>query len=199
MGVFDGWGRSAGAGSAPGSDRRPSDDDGRAIERYRYLLRTASPETIEAAHAEAFAGLTPDQRRRLLAEIAAAAPAGEPGAASDPVATPESLARYATRAEMRRPGVLERTLSAAPAGGPGIGGLFAGSLAGSVAGTVLGGLIAQHFFTHDPGAIRIFGFEPAAPAVDGDLRDGEWATAADPGGDPDAGFDAGFDAGSIDV
>lgn len=199
MGIFDGWGRRAGNGSNPGSDPRPLDDDRLAIERYRYLLRTAPPETIEAAHAEAFARLTPDQRRRVLVEIADAVPDGQRGSARDPVATPESLARYATRAEMRQPGVLERTLSAAPAGGPGIGGLFAGSLAGSVAGTVLGSLIAQHFFAQDPGAIRIFGSDPGSPPVDGVVHDGEWVTAADADADADAGFDAGFDAGSIDV
>ena len=37
--------------------------DEQAIERYRYMLNTAPPETIEQAHAEAFARLTPEQRR----------------------------------------------------------------------------------------------------------------------------------------
>ena len=37
--------------------------DDQAIARYRYLLRTAPPLTIEQAHAEAFAQLTPDQRQ----------------------------------------------------------------------------------------------------------------------------------------
>jgi hypothetical protein len=34
------------------------DSDEAAVERYRYMLRTAPPETIELAHAEAFAKLT---------------------------------------------------------------------------------------------------------------------------------------------
>ena len=38
--------------------------DEQAIARYRYMLKTAPPETIEQAHAEAFAQLTPEQRRR---------------------------------------------------------------------------------------------------------------------------------------
>ena len=43
--------------------------DEQAVERYRYLLRTAPPETIEEAHAEAFAKLTPEQRRMVLQEL----------------------------------------------------------------------------------------------------------------------------------
>ncbi len=38
------------------SSGQPTDEQ--AIERYRYLLRTAPPEAIEEAHAEAFAQLT---------------------------------------------------------------------------------------------------------------------------------------------
>lgn len=51
--------------------------DEQAVERYRYLLRTAPPETIEAAHAEAFSKLTPEQRRMVLGELRASAPASE--------------------------------------------------------------------------------------------------------------------------
>src|SRR5688500_3234244 len=40
------------------------DADAQALERYRYMLKTAPPETLEQAHAEAFAKLTPEQRRR---------------------------------------------------------------------------------------------------------------------------------------
>jgi hypothetical protein len=35
--------------------------DKQALERYRYMLRTAPPDAIERAHEEAFAELTPDQ------------------------------------------------------------------------------------------------------------------------------------------
>ena len=34
--------------------------DEQAIARYRYMLKTAPPETLEQAHAEAFAKLTPE-------------------------------------------------------------------------------------------------------------------------------------------
>ena len=41
----------------------PSPDaDAVAVERYRYLLRTAPPEDLERAHVEAFERLTPEQR-----------------------------------------------------------------------------------------------------------------------------------------
>src|SRR5688572_11620340 len=52
-------------------------EDAQAIERYRYMVQTAPPETLEQAHAEAFAKLTPVQRRRLVQELAQTAPAAE--------------------------------------------------------------------------------------------------------------------------
>ena len=45
-----------------------------ALERYRYLVRTAPPEAIEQAHREAFEKLTPEQRQQVLRELSAAAP-----------------------------------------------------------------------------------------------------------------------------
>src|SRR4051795_3313739 len=106
--------------AAPGDYRgRPENlPDEQAVARYRYLLRTAPPEQIEQAHAEAFAQLTPDQRQQVLAQLAAAVPAGERPRTDDP----QTLARVATRAEIRRPGTLERALGGfGPGGGPGPG------------------------------------------------------------------------------
>ena len=40
--------------------------DEQALQRYRYMLQTAPPETIEQAHREAFAKLTPEQRQLVL-------------------------------------------------------------------------------------------------------------------------------------
>ena len=74
--------------------------DEQALERYRYLVRTAPPEAIEQAHEEAFAELTPEQRRAALRDLSAAVPEHERTAGDDP----RSLARMATRAEMNRPG-----------------------------------------------------------------------------------------------
>ena len=122
-------------------DARPSNDE-QAIERYRYMLRTAPPETIEQAHAEAFARLTESQRRAVLQGLREVTPPREQGAAAS--GDPQSLARMATRAEIRQPGVMERLFGGAQ-GGAGFGSMLAGSLLGSIAGTVLGSMVAQHF------------------------------------------------------
>ena len=123
---------------------QPQSTDEQAIERYRYMLKTAPPETIEQAHAEAFAQLTPEQRRLLLQKLAEAMPASERASAEQGGATPQTLARLATRAEIRKPGAMQRMFG--QAGGVSMGGLVAGSLLGSIAGTVLGSMIAREFF-----------------------------------------------------
>ena len=123
---------------------QPQPTDEQAIERYRYMLKTAPPETIEQAHAEAFAQLTPEQRRLLLQKLAEAMPASERASAEQGGATPQTLARLATRAEIRKPGAMQRMFG--QAGGVSMGGLVAGSLLGSIAGTVLGSMIAREFF-----------------------------------------------------
>src|SRR5688572_3656217 len=95
--------------------------DARALERYHYMIQTAPPETIERAHEEAFAKLTPEQRRLVLAELAKSAPASESAAvAATPVDDTRALARTATRAELRQPGVMERAM-AGGGGGMGLG------------------------------------------------------------------------------
>jgi hypothetical protein len=116
----------------------PPSADEQALARYRYLLRTAPPDAVEQAHQEAFSQLTPQQRAQVLSELSRELPAAEqaPGQTD-----PASLARLATRAEMRQPGTLERTLGR----GPGMGGMFAGSLLSSIAGTFIGTAIAHQF------------------------------------------------------
>src|SRR5688500_16895580 len=52
-------------------------NDEHAFARYRYMLQTAPPETIEQAHADAFARLTPTQRRLALAELAKVTPSSQ--------------------------------------------------------------------------------------------------------------------------
>jgi hypothetical protein len=71
-------------------DDRKSLNDEQAIERYRYMLRTAPPETIQQAHEEAFARLTPDQRRMVLQELTRSIPPEESRRATD---DPASLAK----------------------------------------------------------------------------------------------------------
>ena len=124
----------------PAADAGGTEDD-LAVRRYLYLLRTAPPETLERAHEEAFSRLTAAQRRQVLERLRQAVPAGE--AASD---DPKSLARVATRAEVREPGTLQRVLGGG-VGGMGMGGMLAGGLLSSLAGSFLGTALAQHFLS----------------------------------------------------
>jgi len=156
--------------------------DEQALERYRYLLRTAPPEAIERAHAEAFAQLTPAQRAQALRELSQTLPEAERARMDD---QPQTLARMATRAEMRQPGTLERTF-----GGSGMGGMMAGGLLGSIAGTFIGTAIAHQFLN---------GFEDSSWSDEGDL-DSERADASGRG--DDSGFDdvgGSFDGDFLDV
>jgi hypothetical protein len=143
MGIFDRFQRDdkPRGRTYEGQRIEPSEDE-QALARYRYMLKTAPPETIEQAHVEAFAKLTPQQRRMLLEQLLAEVPEADRAYATE---NPQALARLATRAEVRQPGVMERVFSRVPSAGPGFGGMMAGSLLGSVAGTVLGTMIAQNF------------------------------------------------------
>ena len=76
-------------------------------------------------------------------------PEHEQAAGARSQADPKTLAQMATRAELRQPGVLQRTFGGM--GGMGIGGLMAGSLLSSIAGGFIGSMIAQQFF-HDHSA-----------------------------------------------
>ena len=157
MGIWDRFGRSAGV---PQDSTPPPDADEQAIARYRYLLKTAPPETIEQAHAEAFAALTAEQRRKVLQRLSEEMPEAERNAFAAAADSPGALAQAATRAEIRQPGAIERAvggIGAAPwAAGPGFGSMLGGSLLGSLAGTVLGGMVAQHFFGTHPETSHLF-------------------------------------------
>jgi hypothetical protein len=170
--------------------RRPGgaakDPDEAAVERYRYMLRTAPPETIEQAHAEAFAKLTPEQRQKVLADVSAELPPSERATSDDP----RSLARMATRAEMPNPGTMERTLGGGRGGGMGMGGMIAGTLLASVAGAFIGTAIADAFLD-DEGAGDAGG-EDVAAAEDPGVED---PGAGDFGGDFGGGEFGGGDFG----
>jgi hypothetical protein len=189
--------------------------DEQAIARYRYMLRTAPPETLEQAHAEAFAKLTPEQRRSVLGQLASAAPQGERDAVLRAGDAPGSLARAATRAEVREPGAMERIFGGTRATGamPSMGSMFTHTLLGSLAGTVIGSAIAQHFLAaHPPGqgfgdlAQASVDTTPTDDATHGagsgstdDFGSGEQITSDDPGsGDFDFG-DAGDLGDTFDV
>ncbi len=165
-----------GSGFAPGGERQLTDEQ--ALERYRYMLRTAPPDEIERAHEEAFAALTPEQRRMALEELSKQVPAGERAASDDP----RSLARMATRAEIRQPGTMERTFSYMPAG-PGLGGMFLSTLAGAFVGTA----IAQAFFGNDQG-YQGGGEGDYASDADASGTEGEYGYGEDVG---NAGYEGG--------
>jgi hypothetical protein len=169
-----------GAGGEP-------EGDAQAIERYRYMLRTAPPETLEQAHAEAFAKLTPEQRRRVLAELTAAAPPAEQAnVAATSVDDPNALARVATRTEIRQPGTLERAL-----GGGAMG--FGGGLLSSFAMGFVGSMVAQSFFSA-LGGMSFGGDEASADNADANEGDAVAENDVEDNGDyADDGFDGGGD------
>lgn len=155
----DGGGQPADRPVSQHNSAADRDPDEVAVEHYRYMLRTAPPETVEQAHAEAFEKMTPEQRRRVLTEVGNTVPESERATSDDP----RSLARMATRAEMRQPGTLERTLGGGGrGGGMGMGGMIAGSLLASVAGAFIGTSIASAFMDDNMGEQDMAGGEDVA-------------------------------------
>lgn len=185
MGIFD---RILGGGQAPKQQepwgRSAGSDDDQAVARYRYMLRTASPETIEQTHAEAFAKLTPEQRRRVLNELSSELPETERDTVLRAGESPTALARAATRAEIRQPGTMERTFGRI-GGGPGLGGMMAGTFLSTMAGAVIGTALAQSF-------LGTTASEARAGAQDTDTGGGDAGGFTD-AGDAGGGFDGGFD------
>jgi hypothetical protein len=157
------------------STQPPRSDDEIAIERYRYLLRTAPPETIEQVHAEAFAKLTDAQRREVLAELSATLPEYERPASADP----QAMARAATRAEYTQPGFMERTLGPQRQGGPSFGSMLGSSILGTVVGYVIGSALVSAFL--------------APSMADGDSGDGSGDAAQEES--TDASADGSADSG----
>ena len=104
---------------------------------------------------------------------------------------PASLARTATRAELRQPGTLERAWGS---GGPGLGSWFVSTLAASFIGTA----IAQSFFDNDPGS----GGDQERSRGDGGSDTGDQGSdmgdIADAGGDFGGGDFGGGDFGGGD-
>lgn len=164
--------------------------DEQAVARYRYMLQTAPPETIEQAHEEAFAKLTSEQRRIVLGQLRATLPEHEQAAGARSQADPKTLAQMATRAELRQPGILQRTFGGM--GGMGIGGLMAGSLLSSIAGGFIGSMIAQQFFDEHSVSSDVANNELSQEPGSTDLTQD---TAANAGSDLE---DAGHDLGSGD-
>jgi hypothetical protein len=189
MGLFDrlfGDDQQQNAGRVPPAPRNQDDIE---IERYRYLLRTAPPETIEQVHAEAFAKLTPEQRQRVFQELSANAPAGEAPRSDDP----QALAQSATRSELRQPGTMERSFA-----GPTFGSMLGASLLGTVAGFVVGSALVSAFMPMDAGATEAGGDSGSDAGTDGGADAGADASAGDAGGwGGDGGFGGDFGGGDF--
>jgi hypothetical protein len=123
-----------------------------AIQRYRYLLQTAPPETLEHGHVEAFTRMAQSQRARMLQELATALPAETHTTINVQSDDPASLAQRITYIERNTPGLLEQTLGG-PAAGMG-GGMLAGTLFASIAVGFVESEAARQFFaslTHEAG------------------------------------------------
>lgn len=107
---------------------------GDAVARYRYLLSTSSPDQIEQAHEEAFAAMSAQERQQVLTALS--------GSGETPAdASSSSLARAATRLEMRKPGTLSGVLGSGRlgAGGTVLASLAAGFVGSAVWGSLTGG------------------------------------------------------------
>ncbi|RWZ55380.1 hypothetical protein ELQ92_15280 [Labedella populi] len=166
-------------------------DDEIAVERYRYLLRTAPPETIEQVHAEAFEKLTPEQRQMVFDDLSTNAPHGEAPRDSSPA----RLASAATRSELRSPGTLERSFGGGRS--PGFGSMVGGSLLGTVAGYVIGSAIVSSFLppmegAPDAGTEGDAGSEGEAGTSEASGADGGGDFGGDIGGGDFGGGDFGF-------
>ena len=82
----------------------------------------------------------------VLEELSRELPEHEQAAAVRYEDDPRSLARLATRTEMRQPGALERSFGGMGSRGMGYGGLMGGSFLSSFAGILVGSAIAEQFF-----------------------------------------------------
>ena len=100
-----------------------------AIAQYEELVRNAPPEDLQRINEEAFGNLTPEQRDLLFDALVARAVDDDERPAD---ATPAELARAASRAEARQPGLLGGIVSGRqPVGDAGLWTLFLGYAIGS--------------------------------------------------------------------
>ncbi|MCP2031277.1 hypothetical protein L1277_001368 [Okibacterium sp. HSC-33S16] len=175
-----------GSGGSPQGGRS---EDEIAVERYRYLLRTAPPEAIEQAHEEAFEKLTPEQRRLLFTQLSADAAPGDAPRGDDP----HSLAQSATRSELRQPGTMERTMA-----GPSFGSMVGSSLLGTVAGYFIASALVSTFMP-DPSSEADGSGDGSEGGDSGSDTGGDYSAGGyEDGGGFDGGFGGGGDFGGGD-
>jgi hypothetical protein len=129
-------------GTTRPADREPAaTDDELAVQRYEHLLRTASPETVEQVHTEAFGRLTEEQRDLLFRKLTDGAPTPDDRPAD---ALPATLAKTATRAEAAERGSLPRILGGQQTRGT--DGIFGGSLLNAIAAYAIVSAVADGIF-----------------------------------------------------
>lgn len=120
--------------------RGGADADKVALAKYDYLLRTASPDQLEQVHHDAFARLTPEQRRAVLQRMNTELPPH----ARPADASAAGMARAMTRGEVARPGMARRVLGGAAvgAGAMAIGGVAVAVAGGAVMSAAAGPVLA---------------------------------------------------------
>ena len=143
-----------------------------AIDRWKYLLRTAPAEPLGVAHVEGLAALSADASAPMLHGLRRALSALEPGTVVP--SAPDVLIRAAVRAERTDPGFLERTVAAGPKGQESLG-----ALASAVIATAA---LAPFLRTYDPelgadglAARRAQDFDVEGGTHDSDSHDDELA------------------------
>ncbi|HZX41190.1 MAG TPA: hypothetical protein VFE93_05075 [Myxococcaceae bacterium] len=149
------------------SDARPLTGE-EALARWRYVLRTAPPEALSAAHAEGLATLGDGARAEVLHRLRSALSALDPGEVVP--SDPQVLARAAERTERRAPGFLEHALASDARGRQLLGGLAA-----AVVGT---SALAPFLRGFEPGLDAEALADRRAPDFDVDTPEGPGATAA---------------------
>ncbi len=138
--------------------------EAQALERYRYLVRTASPEMLEVAHRQAFSRWSPQEQGVALQDLNARLSPIE-RVPSVVGIEPSVFSRAATRAELDQPGLLERAF--ANEGGPIAAGLLAAVVASFIETAQMRGLLgvfdegdpveAEAVEVADPGSDQAFG------------------------------------------
>lgn len=157
-----------------------------AVARYQYLLRTASPENIEQAHQEAFAAMTEDERRQVLQALASSGETPTDDSA-------DSLARSATRLEVKQPGALQQALGGVQSAvGSSAGQTLLAAIAGSFVGnTLFSAVTGGDGFGGRPGLLsRLLGGGLLGGGLFGSSRGG-WGQQGGWGGPMGGGFGGG--------
>jgi hypothetical protein len=161
-------------------DQRAADEDP-VVRQYRYLLRQAPPDAVEAAHTEALPCLGDAERRAVLSAVQGGLVAGQRLQPEDT----RQIAHLIVMGERRAPNAF---LSACEPGA-----LLALSQA-VIDSDACFGLFGQYasWDGADPDAMDT----DEAPAAD-DLHRSGWNSAASPGKDGAGGYPGGFPGGRL--